>query len=61
VLERISSDIRHRYTLGYVSTNSRHDGQFRQLRVAVVDPLTHKPLSVRVRSGYLAAIDDSGK
>jgi len=61
VLERISSDIRHRYTLGYVSTNSRHDGQFRQLRVAVVDPVTHKPLRVHVRSGYLAAMGDSGR
>jgi Ca-activated chloride channel homolog len=61
VLDRISNDIRHRYTLGYVSTNTRHDGQFRQVQVVVTEPATRRRLNVRVRTGYLAGSDDSGK
>jgi VWFA-related protein len=61
VLDRISTDIRHRYTLGYVSTNTRHDGRFREVQVVALDPASHRPLKVRVRSGYLAGVDDPGR
>jgi Ca-activated chloride channel family protein len=56
-LDRISVDIRHRYTLGYVSTNARRDGTFRKIKVMALDHSTRKPLDVRVRSGYVANID----
>ncbi len=56
-LDRISIDIRHRYTLGYVSTNSRRDGTFRKIKVVALDRATRKPLDVRVRSGYVAGME----
>jgi VWFA-related protein len=56
-LDRIARDIRHRYTLGYVSSNKRRDGSFRKIQVVVVDPKSHHPLNVKVRSGYLSPAD----
>jgi Ca-activated chloride channel family protein len=53
-LDRISVDLRHRYTIGYVSTNTRRDGTFRKVNVVALDRSTRKPLDVRVRSGYVA-------
>jgi Ca-activated chloride channel family protein len=57
VLDRIARDIRHRYTIGYVSTNPRRDGTFRKIKVTAVDQKTHRPLQVKVRTGYLSASD----
>jgi Ca-activated chloride channel family protein len=54
-LNRIARDIRHRYTIGYVSTNTRRDGIFRKIKVIAVDQKTHRPLQVKVRTGYLPA------
>jgi VWFA-related protein len=54
VLRTIADDIRHSYTLGYVSSNSTRDGQFRRLRVVVDDP-ARRSLRVRTRDGYRAA------
>jgi VWFA-related protein len=54
VLRTIADDIRHSYTLGYVSSNSARDGQFRRLRVIVNDP-ARRSLRVRTRDGYRAA------
>ena len=53
VLRTIADDIRHSYTLGYVSSNSARDGQFRRLRVVVNDP-ARRSLRVRTRDGYRA-------
>lgn len=53
VLREIAHDIRNSYTLGYVSSNSARDGQFRRIRVAVTDP-SGRSLRVRARDGYRA-------
>ena len=53
VLQRSPDDIRHSYTLGYVSSNSARDGQFRRIRVVVTDP-ARRALRVRTRDGYRA-------
>ena len=53
VLRKIADDIRHSYTLGYVSSNSARDGQFRRIRVAVTDP-ARRSLRVCTRDGYRA-------
>lgn len=53
VLQKIADDIRHSYTLGYVSTNSARDGKFRRIRVVVNDP-DRRSLRVRARDGYRA-------
>ncbi len=48
----IARDIRHQYTLGYISTNTKSGGH-RSVRVAAKAP--GKDLVVRTRSGYEAA------
>lgn len=53
-LGQIAVDIRHRYTIGYVSTNRRRDGTARHLRVEAVDRETGTPLQVKARQGYIA-------
>lgn len=55
VLGRIARDIRHTYTLGYVSTNGARDGAFRQIRLDVQSP-DRRRFVVRTRGGYLAAL-----
>jgi hypothetical protein len=53
VLQQVADDIRHSYTLGYISTNSARDGKFRRIRVVVNDP-DRRSLRVRARDGYRA-------
>ena len=53
VFRKIAHDVRNSYTLGYVSSNSARDGQYRQIRVVVTDP-ARGSLSVRTRDGYRA-------
>jgi VWFA-related protein len=55
VLRQIAQDIRHTYTLGYVSTNNSRDGAFRHIRLIVQSP-DRRRLVVRTRSGYLAGL-----
>jgi VWFA-related protein len=55
VLRQIARDIRHTYTLGYVSTNTARDGTFRPVRV-VVDPPDGRRVVVRARAGYRAGL-----
>lgn len=52
ICERIARDIRHQYTLGYVSSNAVQPGAYRALRV--VARAGKSKLSVRTRSGYIA-------
>ena len=54
VLRRIAADIRHTYTLGYVSTNAARDGTFRTVRVTVQPPGDRRGLIIRTRRGYQA-------
>ena len=51
ICENIANEIRHQYTLGYVSTNSQPGGR-RVIRVVAHAP--GKDLTVRTRSGYTA-------
>lgn len=50
--ERIASDIRHQYTIGYVSSRGAGKGEFRALRVVASSAGRH--LVVRTRSGFAA-------
>jgi VWFA-related protein len=49
----IASNIRRGYSIGYVPTNTLHDGRFRRVKVAVRAP-SLKNLKVIARDGYLA-------
>jgi VWFA-related protein len=51
VLRRIARDIRNTYTLGYVSTNSAHDGRLRLVQVKA-STAAGRPLVVHTRRGY---------
>jgi VWFA-related protein len=57
VLDEIARDIRHRYTIGYVSSNTRLDRAFRKIQVVATDPKSQRSLNVKVRSGYLSPAD----
>jgi len=53
ICERIAQDIRHQYTIGYISENPRaKPGAYRTIRVAAVAPGRGK-LVVRTRTGYI--------
>ena len=54
ICERIARDIRHQYTLGYVSANAARPGSWRTIQV-VARPAGKRKLTVRTRSGYFAA------
>jgi Ca-activated chloride channel family protein len=56
----IGIKIRQGYTLGYVPTNSAHDGSFRKLIVRVLAPGMRAPV-VHVRDGYLAPLHSHGR
>jgi VWFA-related protein len=51
--ERIARDIRHQYTIGYVSTNSAKPGTYRIIKMTASKPGLGR-LSVRTRAGYIA-------
>ena len=53
-LDRIALDVRHRYTIGYVSTNPSRDRTLRKVSVDAVDRQQRRPLRVNVRTGYIA-------
>jgi VWFA-related protein len=54
ICEGIARDIRNQYAIGYVSTNKARNDSYRAIRV-VTRTKDHGKLSVRTRSGYIAA------
>ena len=53
IYARILDEIGSRYTLGYVSTNTKPDGKYRKIQIKLTSP-EHKSAKVRTRAGYLA-------
>jgi Ca-activated chloride channel family protein len=53
IYARILDEIGSRYTIGYVSTNTKADGKLRKVQVKLTSP-EHKSARVRTRTGYLA-------
>lgn len=53
VLDQVAHDLRTIYTIGYVSTNTSHDGAFRRVRVNA-RTASGARLAVHTRAGYLA-------
>ena len=54
VHRRIVSEVRSRYSLGYVSTDAAKDGRWRAVKIRLVRP-EHTNLDVRAKEGYYAA------
>jgi Ca-activated chloride channel family protein len=53
IYEQILAEIRAQFTIGYVSTNEKHDGRWRKVEVKVTRPGV-RGLRVRSRDGYFA-------
>jgi len=49
IYSKIATELAQQYTLGYMSTNARRDGQFRRIVVRVIG---HPDVRTRTRSGY---------
>ena len=58
--DEIANNIRRGYSLGYVPTNSAHDGGFRRVKVMVLMPGRNN-LTVRARDGYRTADHDRAR
>jgi Ca-activated chloride channel homolog len=54
IAERISEELRNEYVIGYTPTDRRRDGQWRKLRVRLMEPPGLPPLTVHSREGYYA-------
>ena len=59
-LAELIDQIRTRYSIGYVSSNTKRDGKFRRIKVTVSDEVQKREgkLAVQFRRGYYAAQDD---
>jgi hypothetical protein len=55
VLQRVAADIRHSYTIGYVSSHTVKDSALRRVRAIVIPPGDAR-LTVGTRDGYLAGL-----
>ena len=53
--EKILAQIRAQYSLGYISTNTKTDGQWRKVEISVTRP----DLRIRARKGYFAPYRES--
>lgn len=54
IAQRISEELRNEYVIGYTPTDRRRDGQWRKLRVKLMEPPGLPPLTVHSREGYYA-------
>jgi Ca-activated chloride channel family protein len=57
IAEKIGRELRHRYVLGYVSTNPGHDGKYRRVQVKVQRSPGQPRLWAYWRRGYYAPMD----
>lgn len=54
IAQRISEELRNQYVIGFTPTDRRRDGQWRKLRVKLMEPPGLPPLTVHSREGYYA-------
>jgi len=54
IWSRVANAIRGQYTIGYMSTNSNRNGEFRKVKITATGR-RNKLLDVRTRAGYVAA------
>jgi VWFA-related protein len=51
VFQALHQSLRNQYVLTYNPSNTKHDGQFRKLKVELVNPATNEPLPVKDEKG----------
>lgn len=58
--EKILREISGRYSLGYVSSNAKMDGSWRQVKIRLADRPALRDAKVRTRAGYYAPYKPEG-
>jgi Ca-activated chloride channel family protein len=53
--DKILREIAGRYSIGYISTNSKMDGAWRDVKVRLVGKPQFEDTKIRTRTGYYAA------
>lgn len=56
IAEKISTELRNQYVLGYRPKSLSHDGKWRKVKVKLNPPPGLPPLTVHARSGYYAPL-----
>jgi Ca-activated chloride channel family protein len=51
IFQAVHQALRNQYVLTYTSSNKKHDGAFRKLKVELVNPATNEPLPVKDEKG----------
>ena len=54
VVQRLSTELRTEYLLGYTSSNAPNDGKYHKVKIEVVQPAGAPPLHAAWRRGYYA-------
>ncbi|MEW6734873.1 MAG: VWA domain-containing protein [Acidobacteriota bacterium] len=58
IAQKIGTDLRSQYTIGYYPSNQKQDSSFRRLQVRLTD--NRDQYAIRTRSGYYAAKEGGG-
>ena len=56
IAEKISTELRNQYVIGYKPADGTHDGKWRKVKVKVNPPPGLPPLTVYARTGYYAPL-----
>ncbi len=56
IAEKISTELRNQYVIGYDPKSLAHDGKWRKVKVKLDPPAGLPPLTVHARSGYYAPL-----
>ncbi len=56
IAEKISTELRNQYVIGYRPKNMNTDGKWRKLKVKLNPPSGLPPLTVHARTGYYAPL-----
>ena len=59
IYEEIAAELEGRYSLGFVSTNGRADGTWREIEVRLTGPRAPRRATVRARDGYFAPYSEA--
>jgi Ca-activated chloride channel homolog len=51
IFQAIHQALRNQYVISYSSSNTKHDGAFRKIKVELVNPATNEPLPVKDEKG----------
>jgi Ca-activated chloride channel family protein len=56
IAEKISTELRNQYVIGYRPQDLQHDGKWRKVKVKLIPPQGLPPLTVHARTGYYAPL-----